>query len=130
MDAAIGESFVGDITVFAVFTGAGPKANNRILSATTDQGHDYETGFYLSDGGTAIPEGGALLKHSNHIINRPLNTLAVGAMCFGNGAGIGGNGSGFGGGLAEVVIYKGKLSASAASVVKQYLMNKYGLSQP
>ena len=130
MDAATGGSFVGDITVFAVFTGASPKGNNRVLSANSDQGHDYETAFYLSDGGTAIPEGGALLKHSNHTIKRPLTTLAVGAMCNGNGAGIGGNGSGFGGGLAEVVIYKGKLSASAASLVTQYLNHKYGLSQP
>jgi hypothetical protein len=121
-----GAAFTGPLTIFLVFTGTTPKGDNRILSAVAEKGADYINGqgVKVTDDGPAPtdPKDGLMIKGGSGELKSPLRTLVVGAMTHGGGIG----GPGFTGALAEVLIYKGALSATRAALVTDYLRAKYG----
>ncbi|MBA3936377.1 MAG: hypothetical protein H0X38_02860 [Planctomycetes bacterium] len=121
--AKVGKSFVGPLTVFTVATTI-PKGDVRILSAgaACEGSCDYidGRGFKITaDGPADIAQGPAALKSRNARLDTPLAGLTIGNSW---------NGQGYAGDVAEVLIYAGVLAPTQATLVQDYLNQKYHLT--
>ena len=129
-DAKASAALAGLFTVLGVFADAQPK-NQRILSiVTTDGAFDYVSGLcFTDDNGTPMPAAatdGVLFKVISGEMKAPVQSICVGAMCWGVQAGqMGGNSFGFGGSIAELLVYKGALSPANIVPLMDYLNDKY-----
>ena len=127
LGAAEGDAFIGDLNVFAVFTGAGLGRNNRVVSgADTQSGADYLGGFNMNDNVDNLSEvrDGVLVKLSGKQCTARLRSLYVGDAV--GPAGPGGY-NGLTGDIAEILIYK-PLSRGMQAQVINYLQAKYGIA--
>ena len=121
-----GDAFIGDVNIFAVFTGAGLNRNNRVIAgADINSGADYLGGFNMNDNIVDASElrDGVLLKSTVGQCKSRLRSLYVG-----DAIGPAGPGYGFGltGDIAEVLVYKSLPRGTQAQVIN-YLQAKYGI---
>jgi hypothetical protein len=123
-DEQTGGEFAGPLTVCAVFTGAVPKGDNRVVAGVVAGGNDYIAGkgLKIRDGDPSAIElaKGVWLVCSGAKLDAPLHRLGLGVMNGGSG------GPGFTGGLAEVLIYKDGPTPDRLALIEQYLKAKYG----
>jgi len=123
-DEQAGGAFAGPLTVCAVFTGAVPKGDNRVVAGVVTGGSDYIAGkgFKIRDGDPSAIElaKGVWLVCSGAKLDAPLHRLGLGVMNGGSG------GPGFTGSLTEVLIYKEGLTPDRLALIEQYLKAKYG----
>jgi hypothetical protein len=123
-DEQTGGEFAGALTVCAVFTGAVPKGDNRVVAGVVAGGNDYSAGkgFRIRDGDPSAIElaKGVWLVCSGAKLDAPLHRLGLGVMNAGSG------GPGFTGALTEVLIYKDGLTPGRLALIEQYLKAKYG----
>ncbi|MFM7291111.1 MAG: hypothetical protein ACKO6B_07760, partial [Planctomycetia bacterium] len=126
LDEQAGAECAGPLTVCAVFTGAVPKGDNRVVSGVVSGGNDYipGMGFKIRDGEAATELAtGVWLVSASARLDAPLERLGLGVMNGGTG------GPGFTGALAEVLVYKGAPTPSRLALIEQYLRPKYGKSE-
>ena len=123
-DEQAGSAFAGPLTVCAVFTGAVPKGDNRVVAGVVAGGNDYIAGkgLKIRDGDPSAIElaKGVWLVCSGAKLDAPLHRLGLGVMNGGSG------GPGFTGGLAEVLIYKDGATPGRLALIEQYMKAKYG----
>jgi hypothetical protein len=123
-DEQTGSAFAGPLTVCAVFTGAVPKGDNRVVAGVIAGGNDYIAGkgLKIRDGDPSAIElaKGVWLVCSGAKLDAPLHRLGLGVMNGGSG------GPGFTGGLAEVLLYKDGATPGRLALIEEYLKAKYG----
>ena len=112
------------MTVCAVFTGANPKGDNRVVAGGVTGSNDYIAGkgLKIRDGDPSAVElaKGVWLVCSGAKLDASLHRLGLGVMNGGTG------GPGFTGALAELLIYKGGPTPGRLALIEQSMEAKYG----
>lgn len=125
------KDFTGDLTVLVVWGYATEQVNqgqdgvnNRIISAPTVKGSDWETGFQLTTGSKDIAKPSiAIGKYKE----RPqLKYLGLAGMTNPDNGTAGG--FNFTGNIAEVLVYTAALSDADLASVTKYLQGKYKIA--